>query len=47
VLYVVGYVCGVAAPVIASRTKVVANTPAMTSGALLLITGLLMMFSAD
>jgi hypothetical protein len=40
----VGYVCGMAAPIIASQSNVSANAPVMISGALFLVTGVLMVF---
>jgi hypothetical protein len=38
----IGYGCGMAAPVISSQTGVATNTPVYVSGALFLITGVLM-----
>jgi hypothetical protein len=38
----IGYICGMAAPVISSQTGVSTNTPVYVSGGLFLITGVLM-----
>jgi len=38
----IGYVCGLAAPVISSQTRVSTNVPVYVSGALFLVTGVFM-----
>jgi hypothetical protein len=38
----IGYVCGMAAPIISSQAGVSTNVPVYTSGALFLVTGVVM-----